>query len=86
MYKITFTSSASKIFRKLDSQIKNKVIAYFDQDKLLKNPKSFGKALLYEQRGNWRYRVGDYRIICKIIEKELVILILDLGHKKEVYK
>ncbi len=86
MYKIIFTENASKIFRKLDSQIKNKIMTYLDQDKLLKTPKLFGKSLLYQQRGNWRYRVGDYRIICKILEKELIVLIVNIGHRKEVYK
>ncbi len=86
MHQIKFTNSAAKIFKKLDRQIQHKIIAYFDQKELLKNPKSFGKALLYEQRGNWRYRVGDYRVIAKILGDELLILVIDVGHRKEIYK
>lgn len=86
MYKITFTNSAAKLFKKIDKKIQHQIISYFDRQELLKNPKTFGKALLYEQKGNWRYRVGGYRIICKILDGEMVILIIDIGHRKEIYK
>ena len=52
----------------------------------LLNPKKFGKSLLYNHKGNWRYRVEDYRIICRIEEKELIILVLAIGHRKNIYK
>ena len=85
MYKIKFTDKASKALRKLDNSIQRKIISYLDQSSLLQNPKSFGKPLLHDKKGSWRYRVGDYRIICQIIDRELVILTLDIGHRKEIY-
>lgn len=86
MYKIRFEEKAEKAFFKLDGSSRRKIIEYLDQKDLLINPKLFGKNLLYNHKGNWRYRVGDYRIICRIEERELVILVLDVGHRKDIYK
>jgi mRNA interferase RelE/StbE len=52
----------------------------------LQNPKNFGKPLPYGFKASWRYRIEDYRIICRIEEKELIILVLAIGHRKEIYK
>lgn len=86
MYKIRFVEKAEKLLRKLDNQMQRKIISYLEQPNLLKNPKSLGEALLHNRRGSWRYRVGSYRVICQIIKKELVVLVLELGHRKEIYK
>jgi len=86
MYKIRFIEKAEKLLRKLDNQMQRKIISYLDQPELLRNPKSLGKPLLHNKKGSWRYRVGSYRIICQIVEKELVVLVLELGHRKEIYK
>ena len=50
------------------------------------NPRGIGKALKGNLSGYWRYRVGDYRIICQIQEAELIILVIELGHRKGVYR
>ncbi len=49
------------------------------------NPRSTGKALQGNLSGYWRYRVGDYRVICQIHDAKLIILVIDLGHRKDVY-
>ncbi len=85
MYKIKFSDGSVKSLKKLDKNIQQKIISYLEQPLLLKDPKSLGKALLYERKGSWRYRIGDYRVICQIIEKELIVLTLDIGHRKEIY-
>ena len=51
----------------------------------MQNPRATGKALQGEFSGLWRYRVGDYRLICEIRENELVILVLEIGHRKNIY-
>ncbi len=86
MYKIEFEDKAFKLLSKLDKQIQKRILKYLNQPIFLKNPKLFGKALLYERKGNWRFRVDDYRIICRIEEKKLIVLVLDIGHRKEIYK
>lgn len=49
------------------------------------NPRSSGKALQGDLKGLWRYRVGDYRLITQIHDNELVILVIEIGHRKDVY-
>jgi mRNA interferase RelE/StbE len=50
------------------------------------NPRAFGKALKGNRNGYWRYRVGDFRIICDIQDEECIVLALETGHRKEIYK
>jgi mRNA interferase RelE/StbE len=50
------------------------------------NPRPWGRALQGEKRGLWRYRVGDYRLICDIRDEKITILVLELGHRKDVYR
>lgn len=50
-----------------------------------KDPRAFGKALKGNMKGMWRYRIGDYRVICEIKDDKLVVLALLLGHRREVY-
>lgn len=51
-----------------------------------KNPREHGKALKGNLKNQWRYRVGDYRILCDIMDDKLIILVLTAGHRREVYK
>ena len=50
------------------------------------NPRAKGKGLTANRSGQWRYRIGDYRLICLIQDNELVILALTVGHRSDVYK
>ena len=50
------------------------------------NPKKLGKALAGRKRREWRWRVGNYRIMGEVLERELIILLLEVGHRREVYK
>lgn len=50
------------------------------------NPRQFGKGLTGNKAGAWRYRIGDYRIISHIDEVKIVILILEIGHRRDIYK
>jgi len=49
------------------------------------NPRRFGKALLGDLKGLWRYRVGDYRIVAKIEDDKFIVLVVTVGHRREVY-
>ena len=51
----------------------------------LEDPRSRGKAMVGDKRGLWRYRVGDYRILCEIRDAELVIAAITIGHRRDVY-
>ncbi len=50
------------------------------------NPRQFGKALTGDKQGIWRYRVGDYRILCQLKDKKLIMLVLIIDHRKDVYR
>lgn len=76
-YKVIIRAKAEKQLNQLDNSIKLKIMRYIKQNlSNTDNPKKFGKALRYNLKGFWRYRVENYRIIAKIKENELVILIV----------
>lgn len=82
---VILTSDAKKDLKKLDKSIQKQVSAYLDEVAELENPRSRGKSLSSNLRGFWRYRVGQYRIICKIEDTKLIIFALKIGHRKDVY-
>lgn len=86
-WKISFDKKAEKKLEKLDKTVRKQIIKYFN--KILDsgaNPKSFGKPLLENLAGFWRYRIGNYRVICEIRDNELLILVLEIDHRSEIYK
>lgn len=73
--------------RKLDKQTARRIIDYMDEQvAALEDPRAKGKALVGPLGGLWRYRVGDYRIICDIHDDELHILVVKMGNRKDVYR
>ena len=50
------------------------------------NPRQWGKPLHGEKQGLWRYRVGHYRLICDIQDERVIVLVLEVGHRKDVYR
>lgn len=83
--KVLLSKKADKQFRKLDKHTQKEIGKYIDELESLQNPRSRGKGLVGNLGGYWRYRVGDYRLICEIIDDELIILVLEVGHRKNVY-
>lgn len=84
---VNITRKTEKLIAKMDSQTKEK-IQHFITDILpnLDNPRQTGKALQGDLKGLWRYRVGDYRLIAQIQDNELIILVIEIGHRKNIYK
>ncbi len=84
MYKVAYLDSIEEDLKKLDKavvkKILNRIEAYLAQD-----PKELGKPLKGDFQGYWRYRWGDYRVIYRIAEKEILIIVLRISHRKEVY-
>ena len=77
---IEYTETARKQLKKLDKTMQKRILDYMDEVALLENPRSRGKALFENMRGLWRYRVGDYRVICEIQESRIIISVLKIGH------
>ncbi|MFC6487850.1 type II toxin-antitoxin system RelE family toxin [Nitratireductor sp. GCM10026969] len=85
---IEYNTSVRKSIRKLDSQTRSR-IRHFLSERIasLDDPRQLGAALSGSRLGNfWRYRVGDYRIICDIQDHKLVVLVLEIGHRREIYR
>ena len=73
--KVVLTETFKKQLKKLDAAISKRVLDYLEQIELLDNPRSRGKALTSNLSGLWRYRVGDYRILCRICDDKLIITV-----------
>jgi mRNA interferase RelE/StbE len=86
MWTLSFSAKAAKLFRKLDKPIQRQIAAELDKLLTLDNPRKIGKALTGELSELWRYRVGDYRIVCEIQDNILMILVLRVAHRKDIYK
>jgi mRNA interferase RelE/StbE len=86
-WRIEFTRTAQKQIAKLDRPVQTS-IQQFLRERILPSPdpRQFGKALQGEKRGLWRYRVGDYRLICDIQDERITILLLELGHRKDIHR
>ena len=86
-YKAKITDNFNKQIRKLDKSVAKQVIEYiYKRIDGCDNPRAFGKALLENRKGQWRYRIGGYRLICEIQDEELIVLALEIGHRKDIYK
>jgi mRNA interferase RelE/StbE len=87
-WKIEFDPAAAKELDKLDSQIVRRVLKFlYERVAQLEDPRSIGEALRGARLGEfWKYRVGDYRIIARIEDGRLAILVLKVGNRRDVYK
>lgn len=85
-YTVKMTDKAKKQLSKLDKHTA-KLIASWIYKNLVdcEDPRSHGKGLTANRSGQWRYRIGDYRLICDINDNELVILAVSIGHRRDVY-
>ncbi len=87
IWKVEWDDRARKELRKLDRQIQKKILEYMRKHICGGlNSRRFGKNLSYDKEGLWRYRIGDYRIICNINDETITVLVLVVGHRKEIYK
>lgn len=84
MYKIEYVSSVKDDLKSISKSDKEQIKKAIEK-KLATNPIEFGKPLQYSLKGLRRLRVGNYRIIFKIDEEEQTVLIVKIGHRKEVY-
>ena len=84
--KVVLTETFKKQLKKLDAAISKRVLDYLEQIELLDNPRSRGKALTSNLSGLWRYRVGDYRILCRIRDDKLIITVIEIVHRSTVYR
>ena len=85
-YKVIFTERAKRQLKKLDKHIAALIIGWLEKNiQNCENPRLHGKGLVENKSGQWRYRIGDYRVICEIQDKEIIVLVLEVGHRREIY-
>ena len=83
---VEVSNYAEKQLRKLDKPVQKRLLDWLeDRIEGCKNPRHFGEPLRGEMAGLWRYRIGDYRVICEIQDQQLVVLALAVGHRREIY-
>lgn len=87
-WKIELTKEVAKTIRKLDKPVAKRILKFLhERVSHLDNPRNIGEALTGSKLGDfWKYRVGDYRLICKIEDKEIYILVVQIGHRKSIYR
>jgi mRNA interferase RelE/StbE len=85
---ISYTETALKQLKKLDRPVARRLVDFMDERVVgMADPRSVGKALTGPLLGSyWRYRVGDYRIICDLQDGTLTVLVLEVAHRKDVYR
>lgn len=85
-YRVEFAKDALKELKKLDKHTASLIIGWIRKNlEGCENPRAHGKGLTANRSGQWRYRVGDYRLLADIQDDKIVILILHVGHRSEIY-
>lgn len=85
---IEFDPAAAKELRKLDPVAARRITAFL-RERLapLDDPRSLGEALRGQALGEyWKYRLGDYRVITRLVDQRLVVMVVRIGHRREVYR
>lgn len=87
VWTVEVSDFAERQLRKIDHTVRQRILDYLD-DRIegCKNPRHFGEPLKGGRAGLWRYRVGDYRIVCQIRDDALIVLAIAVGHRREVYR
>lgn len=84
---VEISRTAEKQIQKLDRKAQKSIIKFLrERVEPADNPRQWGKPLRGEKYGLWRYRVGDYRLICDIQDEKIMVLVLVVGHRKDVYR
>ena len=85
---INYTQTAQDQLEKLPRAVASRIMDYMDNRVAAapNSPRDLGMAMRGAWAGHWRYRVGDYRLICDLRDGELVVLVLKIGHRREVYR
>jgi mRNA interferase RelE/StbE len=87
-WQVEFDPDAVKELRKIDRQIQIRILDFLKNRLIpLDNPRQLGEALSGSKLGNyWKYRVGDWRIICDLHDQRIVVRVLRIGNRREVYR
>ncbi len=86
-YSVEYSPQAVKDLKKLDRQTNALIVGWIEKNLVgCENPRQHGKGLTANRSGQWRYRIGDYRVIADILDDKVVIVVVAVGHRRDVYK
>lgn len=86
MYRVQYTPKALKALKKLDPYTAKLIVAWVRKNiEGSEDPRLFGKGLEANHSGKWRYRIGDYRLIADISDEKVTVLVLAVGHRRDIY-
>ena len=85
-WRVRLSREAEKTLGRLDKSARTRIVDFLSTLSFASSPRERGAALTGPLSGYWRYRVGDYRLICDLRNGELVVLVLKIGHRREVYR
>ncbi len=86
-WNVEISDVAERQLRKLDWPIQERILDWLDERiEGCKNPRHFGELLKGDRAGFWRYRIGNYRLLCDIQDEKVMVLVLNIGHRQEIYK
>ena len=86
-YNVELSDRFKREFRELDKHTQKIIRAWIDKNLIdCENPSAYGKGLTANRSGQWRYRIGDYRLICSTEDDKLIILALSVGYRSDIYK
>ncbi len=85
-WKAEFTLEARRQFERLDRPVQRRIQTYLNENVLAGDPRRFGRALRGDLSGLWRYRVGDFRLIAKLEDAILTVVIIKTGHRSVIYE
>jgi mRNA interferase RelE/StbE len=87
MYKVVYTKGTLKQLQKLDRHVYSLIYGWIEKNLVgCQNPRKTGKSLAGADSGFWRYRVGDWRIIAEIDDEKITICLINIAHRREVYR
>ncbi|MBQ9828422.1 MAG: type II toxin-antitoxin system RelE/ParE family toxin [Lachnospiraceae bacterium] len=86
MYRVITTGDFDRQFRKLDRSVQILIRKWIDKHLVnCTDPRAYGKGLITDLKGYWRYRIGDYRLLAEIRDNELVIVAVAIAHRSRIY-
>lgn len=86
-WNVELIDTAKRQLARLDRKWQAAILVVLeDEIAPLEDPRSRGKALVGDRRGLWRYRLGNYRILCELRDNELIVLVVTIGHRSQVYR
>ena len=86
-FSVRYDEKALKQLKKMDRIVQRLIVNWIEKNLIdTENPRLHGKGLSGDKSGYWRYRVGDYRVIADIRDEEIIIVIVEIGHRRDFYR